>query len=77
MLNEQVHADMLTVHTVKGDKVFTNCEYIIGTDALHVVFARQHCRIKYHHCDLHTGFFSAHSSDAIARLRERQTSWRD
>ncbi len=78
MTETQQHADMLTVHTVKGDKVFTNCDYLLDDKCLHVIFKQQHCRIRYHHCDLTTGFFSAHSSDAIARLRDRKyNSWRD
>lgn len=77
MMSEQQHADMLTVHTVKGDKVYTNCDYLLDDDGLHVICKQQSCRIKYHHCDLMTGFFSAHSSDAIARLRDRRNSWRD
>lgn len=72
MMTEAKHADLLTVHTVKGQKQFTNCDYLFNTNAVYVIFPQMGCRIKFHYCDLTTERITAHSSDAIARLRNRK-----
>lgn len=72
MMTEPKHADLLTVHTVKGPKQFTNCDYLFATKGVYVIFRQLGCRLKYHYCDLTTEAITAHSSDAIARLRSKK-----
>lgn len=77
-MQTQKHADLLTVHTVKGEKQFTNCDYLFGDDAIRIIIPHMHCRLKFRYCDLTTERLTAISSDAIARLRDRKNnSWRD
>lgn len=69
MMEQPRHVDLLTVHTVKGNQIYTNCLYFLDDIGLHVTLPECRCSVRYPYGTLMTDKFTAHSSDAIARLR--------